>query len=206
MEFARDFALGLTVVVLCALINRVRGGGFDGGELPGRAIYWMPFALGAVAFLLVPPIFAVCLALGYFIWGAPAWGHVLARLGDYAPNRPPAKLEKLLMRLPGKFLPAFARMLFVTPAVVAVAVLAGQPWLVLMAPIFAYSATETYRVLFRPLGFYDWTRAELITGALWGVMIVVLALALGGCARPSHDNFDWGHRAVKCTQTGVCGG
>lgn len=34
---------------------------------------------------------------------------------------------------------------------------------------------------------------------------IVVALALlAGCAKPSHDGFNYGHTIVKCTQAGRC--
>lgn len=35
-----DILIACGLIVACALLNRVRGGGFGGDKLPGRALLW----------------------------------------------------------------------------------------------------------------------------------------------------------------------
>ena len=52
--------------------------------------------------------------------------------------------------------------------------LAYTGWRFLIAaPLFAAAATAIYALLFRPLDRLDWARAEIATGGLWGLLILV---------------------------------
>ncbi len=179
--------LAVAVVASLAVLNRVRGGGFGGDKLPGRALLWVSVAVGLIATAVSPastitlPIYGTVTGswvtgtawgLGYLFWGLWSWGYILAALGDYAPPRSPGTLESALMLLPGDVTAAFARMLFVLPGVALVAWLLSTPWFPLAAPLFAAAATACYTILFRPLGTADWQRAEIATGACWGLLIL----------------------------------
>lgn len=165
--------LGLLVMALCAVLNRLRGDdSWKPSWLPGRALFYVAPAIGLVAWILLPWYVAAAFAVAYFLWAVSGWGFVLMRIGGLQPDRQPDAVEKILLMLPGTILPVFTRSLFVLPGVVLIAMLIGRPEYWLMAPIFAAVATVFYHVLLRPIGTYDWLRAELVIGALWAVMIV----------------------------------
>lgn len=164
--------LACGLVVACAVLNRVRGGGFGGDRLPGRALLWVTPVIGLLAWAVQPWPVALALACGYLFWGLWSWGHVLAGLGGYVPARSPSTLEAVLALAGPPLVQAFLRMLFVLPGVGAVAWLEGNGWFLLAAPAFAAAATAVYAALFRPLGPADWQRAEIATGALWGALIL----------------------------------
>lgn len=159
------------IVFAAALLNRVRGGGFGGQYLPGRALFWVAPAVGLLALALNPWPVAVAFGLGYLAWGMPSWGHILARLGGYTPDREASWLERTFEGIWPR-LAVFLRMLFVLPGVAAVAWLVGDWRFLLAAPAFAAAATAVYVILFRPIGSHDWMRAEVATGGLWGCLIL----------------------------------
>lgn len=159
------------IVFAAALLNRVRGGGFGGQYLPGRALFWVAPAMAALAWTVNPWPVAVAFGLCYLAWGLPSWGHILARLGGYTPDREASWLERTFEGIWPR-LAAFLRMLFVLPGVAAVAWLVGDWRFMLAAPVFAAAATAIYIALFRTLGPHDWMRAEVATGALWGLLII----------------------------------
>lgn len=166
--------LALLVIIAAAWLNRVRGGGFGGDKLPGRALFWVAPAMGALTLLVAPWPIALALALGYGFWGLFSWGHILAALGGVAPDRPPTRLESWLLRL-GPVPACFLRMLFVLPGVAAIATLKGAPLLLLAAPVFAALATMVCQALLDRLRPMDWMRAEIAIGGLWGLVILLIA-------------------------------
>lgn len=170
------WALACVIVLACAWLNRVRGGGLGGQHLPGRPLLWAAPALAVVALLVHPWPIAVAFGLGYLTWGVLAWSYILCRLAGVAPPRSPGIGEAFCMLAPGTIPPVFVRMMFVLPGVAAVAWGMGHWWFLAAAPAFAAAATTVYAVLFRPIGSHDWMRAEIATGALWGLLILSAAI------------------------------
>lgn len=169
-----DMLLAAFVVVLCSALNRARGDArWMPERLPGRALWYIAPAMGLVALLAQPWRVALAFAGGYLVWAVFGWGHVLMRVGGKRPDRSPDIVEAALLLLPGSLLPVFARMLFILPGVITVAWLTGRPEFWLAGVSFAAVATIACHVLFRPLQPLDWLRAELVTGALWGVLILI---------------------------------
>lgn len=172
----------LLVLVVSAGLNRARGddrwmrkgvNALGAKIVPGRALFYVTPAIGAVALLVQPWPIAPAFAGGYLFWAVFGWGHVLMRVGGLRPDRSTDVVEAALLLLPGSILPVFVRMLFVLPGVIAVAWLTGRPEFWLAGVSFAAAATVVYHVLFRPLQPLDWLRAELVVGALWGVLILI---------------------------------
>jgi hypothetical protein len=164
--------LACGLVVVCALLNRVRGGGLYGDLLPGRALLWVTPAIGLLAWTIHPWPIALAFAGGYLLWGLPGWSYLLCRIAGIAPPRSASTLEAACNVAPGIIAPFFVRMLFVLLGVVGVAWLLGNWWFLLAAPVFAAAATAAYKLLFRPLGMLDWPRAEFATGGLWALLIL----------------------------------
>lgn len=165
--------LATFVIVACAVLNRLRG---DDSWKPiwlrGRALFYVAPAIGLLALTMQPWPVALAFAAGYAFWAAWSWGLILMRVGGHRPDRPPDVVQAALLALPGSLAPVFARMMFILPMTIAVACLTGRPEYWLAAPAFAALATIAYHALFRPLAAYDWLRAELVIGALWGVLII----------------------------------
>jgi hypothetical protein len=164
--------LAVIIVAACAFLNRVRGGGFGGAKLPSRPLFWVTPVIGLLAYSIHSWQIAAAFALGYLIWATPSWGFILAGLGGYKPERSQTVLEAAFEFLGPYWLQTFARMLFVLPGVALVAYLLGDWRFLWAAPIFAAAATLTYALLFENLGSHDWMRAEIVTGALWGLLIL----------------------------------
>jgi hypothetical protein len=166
--------LTVTMLLFCASLNRMRG---DASWMPswlrGRALYYVAPMIGGMALLYHPWPVALAFAVAYAFWAVWAWGHILSRVGGSVPDREPDPVERALMTLPGTLLPVFARMLFALPGIVLIAWLIGRPEFWLAGPAFAAAATLVYFWLFRPLSNLDWLRAEVLVGALWGVLIRV---------------------------------
>lgn len=175
LDFLPPWAQACVIVLVCAWLNRVRGGGMGGQFLPGRALFWVAPAMGLVAWAVNPWPVAVAFGLGYLVWGLFSWGHILAKLGGYTPEREASWLERTFEGI-WPMLAAFLRMLFVLPGVVAVAWVMDHWWFLAAAPAFAAAATAVYALLFRPIGSHDWMRAEVATGGLWGLLILSATL------------------------------
>ena len=165
----------ILIIVCCAFLNRFRGGGFGANKLPGRPVYYVAPVIGLLSLTLYPYYIAITVALGYLLWGLFSWGYTLAALGGFKPNRPMTDIEEFF----SKFTPivgAFIRMLFILPMSIALAWIISAPIFVASAPIFAIISVSIYALFFKPLNDMDWMRAEIATGALWGVLIDSLLL------------------------------
>lgn len=164
---------GAFIVLSSAILHRLRGDDRWKPEwLRGRALFYVAPAIGLLALLMHRWPVALAFASGYAFWAVWGWGHILLRVGGRRPDRSPDVVEAALLALPGSLAPVFARMMFILPMTIAVAWLTGRPEYWLAAPAFAALATIAYHALFRPLAAYDWLRAELVIGALWGILII----------------------------------
>lgn len=177
----------LTIITLLAMatLHRVRGDDrwmrieFDPMQdkrIPGRALFYVTPLVGLVALLTQSWQVALAQAAGYFFFAVWGWGHVLAKVGGFTPPREATGLDKILAKLPGKFLPVFARMLFILPMTIATAYLTGLPhWLltgVVQGIFFAGLAAVLYRILFRKMDKTDWAAGEITLGAMIGSLIL----------------------------------
>ncbi len=164
--------VSVLVVLACGAINRLRGDeAWKPSWMPGRALIYASPAIAAVSLAVQPWPIAIAFGAGYVFWAVWGWGFVLMRVGGRRPARNPDVVERCLLVLPGSIAPVFARMLFVLPAAITVAWLTGRAEFWLAAPAFSAIATVAYHALFQPIGRLDWLRAEVVCGALWGVMI-----------------------------------
>ena len=164
--------LFIPIILACAALNRVRGGGFYGDLLPGRALFWVAPVIGLLAWTVHPWPVAAAFAAGYLFWGLFSWGFTMSLLGWRYPSRAMTWLESVLLALGPPFVGAVVRHLFVLPGVIAVSYLLSAPIFLLSAPVFALVSTEIYRRLFWSADNDDWRNAEIGVGAVWGVLIL----------------------------------
>lgn len=145
------------IMLLCAGLNRARGDDrWMPAWLPGRALWYVAPAIGSVALLAQAPLPAAVLALAYLGWGIPAWG----RIYD-------------LGRMPGgssDHMRFFLRMLLAAP----LPALAFGWWGALLGLLFAGLALAAYELAWRWRPHNPIWLAELMVGALWGVLIVMI--------------------------------
>lgn len=167
----------LLVILACAVLNRLRGDdSWMPGWLRGRALWYVTPAIVALSWLFHPWTVALGFGAAYLFWAVFGWGHVLGRLGGLQPDRSPDVVEAALLMLPGRILPAFARMLFVLPGAVLLAALSGDTHYICAGLAFAALATSAYALFLRTPRRIDWLRSEIAVGGAWGLMIVVAAL------------------------------
>lgn len=169
--------IGAFIIAACAILNRLRG---DDGWMPswlrGRALWYVAPAIAALAWPLHPWPVALGFGAAYLFWAVFGWGHVFGRLGGFQPDRSPDVVEAALLMLPGRILPAFARMLFVMPGAVLLAALSGDTHYIFAGMAFAVLATSAYALFLCTPRRIDWLRSEVAAGAAWGLMIVGAAL------------------------------
>lgn len=159
----------LGTVFLCAILNRIRGGGLGGDKLPGRAIFYVAPLYGAITLLYADYYVAAIMAATYLFWGLFAWGHTLGQLGGFTPPRPKTLLEDILDL---GYLGAIIRMMFVAPGVAAISWYLNAGMYATSAFVFAFLATHAYKhTLFTP-DEDSWQNAELLTGAIWAITLI----------------------------------
>ena len=166
-----DLALVLVFIVLLAILNRVRGGGFGGDRLPGHPRLYVAAVVGVGSCSVVPWHTAASAALVYLAWSLLPWGR-WADLGRLAPGhvdavRAPSRFEMLIGRLPNDHVRFTARN-----------ALALIPAMILIHPAFillSLAQTAAYEIGWELAPQRSFEPQELLTGALWAVFIVVLA-------------------------------
>lgn len=176
--------LDFLVTALAALVNRVRGG-LWGDLLPGHNRLWAAPAMGLLSALAGAGwVEAIAWGLGFLAWSAPAWGRWfdLGRGSNADPlSTSEVCVEWVAARLPtlglhSDYVCLWVRHMLVLPCLGAVAVLAGSWWLPALAPVFAALTVVAYEIgrsqaFVKPLAI-----AELLTGCLWGAMLVLAHL------------------------------
>jgi len=179
----------LITIAACAVLNRARGDdrwmrhGFDhraAKRIPGRALWYVSPAFGCAALFCGHGLVAAALwSLTVLVWGAGPWGYLIyvARPSN---GKTPTRLERFLLDATGGnvHLALFCRMCFCLPGFMALAWWHGAFWLVALAPAFAALATAAYEAAWRIRPSNPIWIAELIVGALWGVLIT----ATGGAS------------------------
>lgn len=158
--------IALLAIPACAILNRVRGGGFGASVLPGHPRYYVAPVMGAIAFAVSgDPWRAVSFAAAYLIWSLLPWGHCIG-LGRYAPDRDAALLEKdalILSRGNPWVALLMLEVIGIVPAAIAVSLLA-----LCLPPLFVAAYEIGWRL--RPKAPIE--LAELLVGALWGALLI----------------------------------
>ncbi|KZE34088.1 hypothetical protein AVW15_17390 [Chelatococcus daeguensis] len=162
----------------CAALNRARGDDkWMPDRLPGRALYYTAPLIGAVAAILGGISFGAAFGAAFFVWAVGPWGHLIG-LGRFAPDRPPSNIEAVLMEVAaGNVHVALGlRHLFALPGLMLAAAIAGEILLGVAAALaFSALATGAYEIAWRLRPSNPIIVAELLTGALWGGLVVALA-------------------------------
>jgi hypothetical protein len=173
-----------------ALINAVRGGHFGGALLPGHPRYWMTAAVFALAFAVLPLTHAALFAAGFLLWSLPPWGHLIG-LGRYAPDRPPSRLEEVLLWCSAGCVHGalWVRHWLILPMVFAVS---WSPWALVLAPAIAMFIVLAYELGWRLTPSAPIRTAEVIAGAVLGLLLASCApdvnayYVKGGSTGPIH--------------------
>lgn len=170
------------VLVLAALINRVRGGGLFAPVLPGHPRLWAAPAMGLLSVLTGAGWQeALAWGLGYLAWSAPAWGRWfdLGRGSNADPlSATEAVVEWLAARLPTlglhpDYVCLWVRHMAVLPCLVAVALLGGPGWLPVLAPLFAGLVVLSYEIGRRQSFVKPLAVAEILAGLPWAGLLLV---------------------------------
>lgn len=145
-------------IAAMAILNRIRGGGFGAVMLPGRALFWCAPCVALIGYIMSGP-WGLMWGAWYLLWAIPAWGY-LQLLGRYVPGKYPTELECWLLDI--------------TRGNVHLAFLLRHLPAGPLAPLIVVAYEACWRL--HPANPI-WI-AELITGALWGVLIVAVAVLL----------------------------
>lgn len=173
------------IISLCAMTNRFAGGGVwvgewwnpsDPNKLWGRALYPAIALIGLVALIAHPWQEAVVIALTFALWRAFSWGALIG-LGrpSGADDRDHNPVEATLLAWLGPHGGLFARHLFVAPGFLVLAIGNDAMWIFWIgAPAFAALATLAYEIAWRSGLPGPIRKAEILVGALWGAVIVIV--------------------------------
>lgn len=164
------------IVLACAVLNRIRGGGFYGELLPGHPRYWVSPVLGLVNWIIAPWPVAASMAFAYLIWSIPPWGrwYDLNRVTTTWITRDYSSYERVIERLSGKddYLSFYLRHLSAMIGIVLLAYLTTWWWYITI-PVLPLLIVCAYDVAWRISDHYAITIGEMLTGAAWGIMIVM---------------------------------
>lgn len=162
------------VVPAMIVLNHLRGGGglfrvsWLLAYLPGRVLYWIAPLVGLLAWTCLPWPKAIAFGLAYLIWGVAEWGRwfSLGRLPRDAGGRPVSWFARGIEMIAGtNDYAAFTIRNFV----MLIPAFYFFPFLLALAPL----QTGAYEIGWRisPKGGIG--VGELLTGALWGVVLVL---------------------------------
>lgn len=169
--------LAAFILIMTAALNRIRG---DRSLLPtwaqGRALWYVSPAIGLVAFTRVGALTAGAVAIAYLIWAAPAWGrwYDLGRLPALTDRKPDA-FEAGIEFLAGDRDHAALWLRFavtLAPGLAVVGLSIGEPAVALAALPMAVLMLAVYEASWRFAGWYAIPVAELLAGAVWGLLIL----------------------------------
>ena len=160
--------ISILAVAACAALNRARGDDrWMPSWLPGRALWYVAPAIGLIAACFGGLLHGAAFGAAFFVWGLLPWGHLIG-LGRFAPDRPLSGLERVLLGATG----GNVHVALGLRHAVAVPFLLPFGLLPLAFPVLA---TAAYAAAWRIRPSNPIWLAELIVGALWGVLIVCLA-------------------------------
>lgn len=143
----------IAIILLCAFINRIRGGGFDGKKLPAKPLYWCAPMIAVIGGI-VDGTGGLLWGVAYFVWGLFPWGY-LQLLGRPVEGKKPEPVEATLL--------AWSR---------------GNVYLAfglrhLLAGPLAPFIVAAYEVAWRLFPKSPIIVGELLTGAMWGLLIAI---------------------------------
>ena len=169
--------ISIMAIAVCAILNRARGDDrWMPDWLPGRALYYTAPLIGAIAAILGGISFGAAIGAAFFVWAVGPWGHLIG-LGRFAPDRPATSLELVLIEMAaGNVHVALGlRHLFALPGLMLAAAITGELLLGVAAALaFSALAVAAYEAAWRLHPANPVWIAELIVGAAWGLVIVIL--------------------------------
>ncbi len=177
----------LATLPVFLMFNRIRGGGMSGitDHLPGRALYYVGGTFGALSAVFFGPMFGLAVALGFIIWGAPGWGLWFdLHRNDAADKDDPRRSDWFvrivdLISFTSDHVALFWRHFWlVLPFLGASAYLAGSPLVMALSMPFSVLVVAGYEYGHRAAPSKAITIGELIAGALWWALILIIGTLL----------------------------
>lgn len=158
----------LLALLACSGLNRARGDDrWMPDWMPGRALFPVSIAIGLIGACFGGLWYGAAFGAAFLVWGAPAWGY-LQLLGRPVLGKGPSRVEAALLRVAGGrgHVALMLRHSFAVPLLLPFGIL----------PVaFPVAAAAAYEAAWRIRPSNPIWIAELIVGALWGVLIVCLA-------------------------------
>lgn len=176
---ASDVLAAAGLILAVAFFNRVSGGGFYGDKIPGRPLYLTAPIVGVLtAIYSSDATLSVTVALAFLLWRVGPWGRWfdLGRLPhNYARDGDSSGFEAIIETVAdGSDHVAFfyrqAVGLFPGLLIISLALSDFRP--VASFPIMAAFIVLIYEACWRYRPQTPIPNAEILTGALWGCMIV----------------------------------
>lgn len=161
-----------------AILNRMRGDDtWMPKWLPGRALFYVAPFVGLITWVVASWPIALTVAGTYLTWALTGWGRWFD-LGRMPPlTRERSALERAIEAISfgSDHIALFWRHMLITPGLALISYLTLNPLYLAAAPLIALAFVLCYEIAWRvdPRG-EPIRLAELIVGALWGVLIVTL--------------------------------
>lgn len=162
------------IILAAAVLNRVRGGGFFGGRLPGHPRFYVAPAMGGLAWLVLSWPMAIVFAACFLAWSWLPWGRWFD-LGRLNPEildgvRERTWFERAIEGVVGRS----DHVCFAVRNLIAIV-----PAAILVSPIFMFlpaAQSAAYEIGWRYAPERPIEIGELLTGAVWGLLLVAAAL------------------------------
>lgn len=166
----------LLLPIALAILNRLRGDDrWMPSWLPGRALWYVAPLVGLAAWAVHPWPVALVWAVTYLVWAVAAWGHLYG-LSRHQPDRDIDRLSVTLIDVAAGNIHVafFLRHLLIVPGLALVSLVSGN-WLAIGAAVPAAALfVLAYEGAWRWAPRYPILVAELIVGALWGCLILII--------------------------------
>ena len=154
------------VMISLAILNRMRGDDrWMPSWLPGRALYYVAPMVGLIAWLVIgDAVKAAYIAVCYFVWAVFPWGHWIDLGRKPALDRDLTAFERAIDTASGSddHVSLFIRHCIALPV-------AMVWWPAVIAPLLFLGA---YEAGWRITKTYPIVVAELLVGAIWGLIII----------------------------------
>jgi len=158
--------LELLLIPAFSVLNRIRGGGFGAYNLPGHPRFYVTAVVGLLCWPLYGWLTAAYIAVSYLAWSILPWGSWYG-LGRF--DHPDESMfEKVVTRISfndDHVAFTIRNFLGLLPAAVLI-----HPFMLMLAPI----QTLLYELSWIKQPKTPITAAELLTGGMWGWIVVTL--------------------------------
>lgn len=169
----------VATILACSVLNRMRGDDtwMQKLGLKGRALFYIAPMVGVVSLLTNSLFMSIAIALSYMFWAIPPWGRWfdMNRLDD-TPRKDPSWYEAIIDSASGgrDWLAMLMRMSILVPLFLVISATSCNDIPAIISLPMSAILVACYEAGWRLYPKQPILIAELLSGAVWGVAILVI--------------------------------